>query len=75
MTTKSSKVYYRIDLRRTLESMDLHAPASVRIAGLNRDCEITSIYHIKNAIEKECDKRFTITKQNLGKTAEITRIR
>lgn len=75
MANKTSKIFYRIDIRRTMEAMDINAPASVRITGEDRDCAIGSLYRIKDAIENECDKRFSISKCNYGTEAEITRIR
>lgn len=74
MANKTSKIYYRIDIRRTMEAMEINAPASVRITGEDRDCAIGSLYRIKDAIENECDKRFTISKCNYGTEAEIIRI-
>lgn len=74
MANKTSKIFYRIDIRRTMEEMDVNAPATVKIAGDDRDCAKGALYRIKYAIEAECDKRFKISSYNNDTLAEVTRI-
>lgn len=74
MANKTSKIFYRIDIRKTMEEMNLQAPFSVKIAGDDRDCAKGALYRIKYAIEAECDKRFKIESYNNGMHAEVTRI-
>ena len=75
MANSTGKIYYRIDLRKTLESMEINLPVVIRITGINRDCDINAIYYAKSSLEDKSDKRFTITKKEFGKLAEVNRIR
>lgn len=75
MANPTSKIYYRIDLRRTLNLMQVNAPVLIKITGANRDCDLSAIYYAKSAIESNSNKVFTLTKKDLGEAVEITRIR
>lgn len=75
MCNKTSKIFYRIDLNRTLNSMEVNKPAIVKIAGKDRDCALSSLHSIRSRIEDKTDKKFQICQCDNGTIAEIIRIK
>lgn len=74
MYNKTTKIFYKIDLKKTFDSMAVNEIATIKIAGENRDCAIASIYSAKTRYEAESSKRFTVSQYDNGTVAEVTRI-